>query len=88
MERDLNNVGHLSTQNTSDQEGKLGKLFIMKNGQTILQVGNILYNVSQGMLGDYQQTISCINVDGAKLYSLGGVNQKYVCTPNVDNLLR
>lgn len=72
-------------------EGQVGKLIVYKSGKVKMQFGNILMDVIQGMHSSFLENVMVVDHESEetkKAIELGHIVQKFVCSPNMDTLLK
>uniref|UniRef100_A0A6B2L7W3 RNA polymerase III subunit C4 n=1 Tax=Arcella intermedia TaxID=1963864 RepID=A0A6B2L7W3_9EUKA len=69
-------------------KGKIGKLYILKSGKVKLQIGDILYDVSQGMPLGFLQEVVAIDLKKGRMNMLGEVHKRMVVSPDIKTLLQ
>jgi len=78
-----------SFQNTlaSVPEGKIGKMYILASGQVKMKIGDVYFDVSQGMPVAFLQDLMAFHIPLRTYHSLGEVNKRMVVSPDIANLL-
>jgi len=69
-------------------EGRIGRLFIFKSGKVKLCIGEITYDVSQGMPCNFLQELVAIDHEKKKFYQLGEVTNRMVAYPDISMILK
>ncbi|CEG72065.1 hypothetical protein RMATCC62417_07688 [Rhizopus microsporus] len=72
-------------------EGQVGKLIVYKSGKMKMQFGTILLDVTQGMHSSFLENVMVVDHESEetkKAIELGHIVQKFVCSPNMDSLLK
>jgi len=67
--------------------GKLGKLQIFKSGRVKMILGDVTYDVSEGMPCGFLQDLVAIDSGGKSLTSLGEVNKRMVVSLDINGLV-
>ncbi|KAL0095163.1 RNA polymerase III RPC4-domain-containing protein [Phycomyces blakesleeanus] len=71
-------------------EGRIGKLVIYKSGKMKLKIGDVYLDIAQGTRSTFLENVMVVdaNTDQTKkAIELGHIVQKFVCAPDMDNLL-
>ncbi|KAG4101922.1 hypothetical protein H8356DRAFT_931598 [Neocallimastix lanati (nom. inval.)] len=74
--------------NSSAPEGKFGKLIIYKSGKMKIKMGDILFDVNPGTDCNFYQNAFSFNTDKKEGYILGDIRKRYICTPDIESLLK
>jgi len=69
------------------QGGKLGKLYILKSGTVKLKMGDVVYDVSQGMPCSFLQELVAIDRKTNKMVHLGNIEKRMVVAPDIQNII-
>ncbi|XP_071736356.1 uncharacterized protein [Rutidosis leptorrhynchoides] len=67
--------------------GHMGKMLVYKSGAVKLKLGDIIYNVTPGILDECQQDVAVMNTESKHCCVLGPVDKKAIVTPDVDSML-
>lgn len=62
-------------------------MFILASGQVKMKIGDVYFDVSQGMPVAFLQDLMALNVKEGQYHSLGEVNKRMVVSPDIANLL-
>jgi len=68
-------------------EGQIGKLYILKSGQVKMKIGDVTFDVSQGMPCEFLQELVGLNTKEKDFYQLGNVNRRMIISPDISSLL-
>ncbi|KAI9319646.1 RNA polymerase III RPC4-domain-containing protein [Dichotomocladium elegans] len=71
-------------------EGQIGSLIVYKSGKIKLKMGDVLFDVRQGMQSSFLENVMMVDTeseDQKKMIDLGHLTQKFVCMPDMDALL-
>lgn len=70
-------------------EGKLGKLRLHKSGKVTMLIGNVPFEVQNGLECFFKQTVvSVSNNPDAAYVELGEVGRRFLCTPDIESMLQ
>ncbi|ORX46619.1 hypothetical protein BCR36DRAFT_356649 [Piromyces finnis] len=78
---------NLDTNNDAP-EGKIGKLVIYKSGKMKIKFGDILFDVNPGTDCNFYQNAFSFNTENQEGYILGDIRKRYICTPDIESLLK
>ncbi|KAI8348465.1 RNA polymerase III RPC4-domain-containing protein [Choanephora cucurbitarum] len=70
--------------------GQVGKLVVYKSGKMKMRFGNVLLDVNQGLQATFLENVMVVDHESEetkKAIELGHIVQKFVCIPNMDDLL-
>jgi len=67
--------------------GRIGKLYILKSGKVKMKIGDVVYDVSQGMPLGFLQELVAIDLKKGKMNILGEVQKRMVASPDIGVLL-
>lgn len=67
--------------------GHMGKMLVYKSGAVKLKLGDTIFNVTPGIIGECKQDAAMLNTKAKHCCVLGSVDKKGVVTPDVDSLL-
>lgn len=67
--------------------GAIGKLYIMKSGKVKMKIGDVIYDVSQGMPLGFLQELTAIDLKKNKINFLGEVHKRMVAYPDIQTLM-
>ncbi|ORX87762.1 hypothetical protein BCR32DRAFT_289073 [Anaeromyces robustus] len=74
--------------NSSAPEGKMGKLLIYKSGKMKIKIGDIYLDVNPGTDCNFYQNAFSFNIDKNEGYILGDIRKRFICTPDIESLLK
>jgi len=69
-------------------QGKMGKLVIYKSGKMKIKFGDILFDVNPGTDCNFYQNAFSFNAENQEGYILGDIRKRYICTPDIESLLK
>lgn len=69
------------------QNGKAGRLLIRRSGRITLVIGNVEFHVTSCPVSRMNQTLAYADPEESSLCFLGKINDRFVCTPNIEALL-
>ncbi|ORX62204.1 hypothetical protein DM01DRAFT_1331658 [Hesseltinella vesiculosa] len=70
--------------------GSIGKLVVFKSGKIKLKMGDILYDLDNGMTSSFLENLMVVDTESEQLkksIELGHLVQKFTCIPNINSLL-
>jgi len=73
---------------SSVPEGRIGKLAVFRSGIVKLRIGDITFDVSQGMPCNFLQEVAVIDSNNGKIYQLGDINNRMVTYPDIQSILK
>jgi hypothetical protein len=68
--------------------GQLGSLVIYKSGKIKMRIGDILLDVNEGVQCLFHQELMSVQANTSEAFRLGQVNHRFVCTNDVEDLVR
>eukprot|EP01130_Rhizamoeba_saxonica_P004612 TRINITY_DN1879_c0_g1_i2.p1 TRINITY_DN1879_c0_g1~~TRINITY_DN1879_c0_g1_i2.p1 ORF type:complete len:395 (+),score=92.77 TRINITY_DN1879_c0_g1_i2:344-1528(+) len=68
--------------------GKIGKIYILKSGKVKMLIGDVVFDITQGMPCNFMQEVVGIDKDDLQFYQLGELNKRMVVFPDIDNILK
>lgn len=68
--------------------GQLGTLQIYKSGKIKMKIGDILLDVNEGVQCLFHQELMSVSAGSGEAFRLGQVNHRFVCTNDVEDLIR
>ena len=68
--------------------GQLGSLVIYKSGKIKMRIGDILLDVNEGVQCLFHQELMSVQAGSSEAFRLGQVNHRFVCTNDVEDLVR
>ena len=67
---------------------QIGKLLVFESGKVKMQIGDVLLDVALGSQCQCFQQVVALNLESRSAMTLGEIQHKAVCTPDMDQLLR
>ena len=67
--------------------GKIGKIYVLRNGSVKIQIGEVLFDVAPGIPGRMLQELAAVDPATRECTFLGDIQQRIVVTPDMDALL-
>lgn len=67
--------------------GKIGKMYVLRNGSVKIQIGEVLFDVAPGVPGRMLQQFAAVDATTRECTVLGDIQQRIVVTPDIDALL-
>ncbi|KAI8379504.1 RNA polymerase III RPC4-domain-containing protein [Radiomyces spectabilis] len=72
-------------------DGCIGKVYVYKSGRMKMKLGNVMLEINQGMRSTFLENVMVIDTvsdQTKKAIELGHIVQKFVCSPDMDELLK
>jgi hypothetical protein len=69
------------------KDGKVGKLILYKSGKVKLKIGDFLFDVATGLKTNFLQEVAVISPEEERMYHLGELTHRMVCSPDLDGML-
>jgi len=67
------------------QDFRMGKLLVRESGKIQMQIGDIVFDLSQGISTSFYQNLTCVNSQN-EMINLGEICEKLMLTSNIDFL--
>ncbi|KAJ9058920.1 DNA-directed RNA polymerase III subunit RPC4 [Entomophthora muscae] len=70
------------------QSGRIGKLIFYKSGKVQMRFGQLLFDINTASNITFHQEVVALDSQNEEAYVLGDLQRRFVCTPNIDSLLK